>query len=729
MKKNSSRRGDKTNGQTPSFRGSKNERNNQNNASTRKGGKSTKNKPKSNGRYSDKRNNKRNDSPQVLNSSKDQKYKGNGEKGAESHTVTESYRITLSNVLNKFREDDDVEMMELPSTLTNTERKFVHEEARRLGLISKSHGKGDERKIKIKKHTQRRDREREDKELPMLDLGYDGVSTLFEHIQKHPICRRDSADTNLSTQKSINIGKRRVKYTKPNIPFDNAKKVKKNKNQKPSLPIEGFKGQILSIIDSNPITILTGDTGCGKSTQLPQFILKDNPNANIIVTQPRRISAVSLADRVSWELSEEVGNTVGYTIRMNSVSSSKKTRIMFATPGIVLQKLDSLKHYTHIILDEIHERDQYTEFLMMTLRQEIEKGKMKNTKLILMSATMPDRQQLIDYWSNVAQVGEITVPGRMFPVQDFFLEHILEMVQWEGKDWQKEQDMFQLDKDLASLIRCNNNEITSNKQGSGLMCVMCLRKNFSSAEELGTHVALCTGNTNDIVELEDRVRNMNTFNGIGSYTKTINLPEEEELYYINDDNEFEEDEFEQDEENLGKWDGHSQFFATDVGSTTNSSTFTQEQLLSQYQSLNSDEQIDESLLLSLIQYLIQSSFGDGAILIFFAGWNEITSFQMLLEGSPPFCNNHQNFVILPLHSSIDTKDQRRVFQKVPKGVRKIVLATNIAETSVTIDDVSFVGKLPLFYIIFMSVFFKWLIVNCDCIKMISGYWTCQRKEL
>ena len=574
----------------------------------------------------------------------------------------------------------------------------MHEEANRLGLKSKSHGKGDDRKITVSKILDKNKMQdkMKDSDLPILKIGNKGSSCLFQHIKKFPVIKDiDDIDSQTFMNAPKQPKQNQQKYKAPTIPYNNNKKLRKKNKENSALPIEAFRDSILSIIQSNPITILSGDTGCGKSTQLPQFILSSNPHANIIITQPRRISAVSLADRISWELSEEVGNTVGYNIRMDSVTSPDRTRILFVTPGILLQKLESLHQFTHIILDEIHERDQYTEFLMMALRQKLQENKLQQTKLILMSATMPDRQQLIDYWNEVSQVGEIIVPGRMFPVQEFFLENILEMVNWEGEDWQQDQDLSRLDSDLAKLVGKTNTGGSSSR--NGLVCVMCGRKGFSTAEELGSHVALCDGGTSDVVELEKRVREMKFVNDVDlAKFGGAAGPEEYEDYDLSD-GEKSDQPVDDEEENLDKWDGHSPFYAMDSAVVPNSSSLTQEQMLSQYQALNDDDRIDELLLLALLQFIIQSSFGDGAILIFFAGWNDITSFQMLLQGSPPFCNDTNRYKILPLHSGVNPREQKLAFKQVPKGVRKIVLATNIAETSVTIDDVSFVGKLVMHY--------------------------------
>jgi HrpA-like RNA helicase len=115
----------------------------------------------------------------------------------------------------------------------------------------------------------------------------------------------------------------------------------------------------------------------------------------------------------------------------------------------------------------------------------------------------------------------------------------------------------------------------------------------------------------------------------------------------------------------------------------------QDALLNHYQTMHDDEKVDTDLLLDVIHYIHKSSHGDGAILVFLPGWQEISEFNLLLESSPPFSDSSR-FLVLPLHSGIPSVDQRRVLQRPPTGKRKIVLSTNIAETSLTIEDVSFV---------------------------------------
>lgn len=131
-----------------------------------------------------------------------------------------------------------------------------------------------------------------------------------------------------------------------------------------SLPAYEFKDAIIENIKSHQVIIISGETGCGKSTQVPQYILDDwinnydNKNLNIVCTQPRRISAIGVAERVAEERLDNVGGTVGYQIRLeNKISSS--TRLTFCTTGILLRRLESdstLNTVSHIIIDEVHER-------------------------------------------------------------------------------------------------------------------------------------------------------------------------------------------------------------------------------------------------------------------------------------------------------------------------------------------------------------------------------------
>ena len=147
-----------------------------------------------------------------------------------------------------------------------------------------------------------------------------------------------------------------------------------------ALPIWEYKDVLLQTLKKNQCVIICGETGCGKSTQVPTFLLESELSSGreckIICTQPRRISAVSLARRVSEELGErreDIGtlkSIVGYAVRLES-RSSPQTKLVYATTGVLMRMLEGssdLDDITHIILDEVHERTIESDFLLIVLR-------------------------------------------------------------------------------------------------------------------------------------------------------------------------------------------------------------------------------------------------------------------------------------------------------------------------------------------------------------------------
>ncbi|XP_043272288.1 probable ATP-dependent RNA helicase spindle-E [Venturia canescens] len=161
---------------------------------------------------------------------------------------------------------------------------------------------------------------------------------------------------------------------------------------KEGLTISSMENKIVSIIETNSVTVIQGPTGCGKTTQVPQFILdscvKKRVHCNIIVTQPRRIAAISIAKRVSEERNWPVGSLVGYKVGMVN-NTSLDTRLTYCTTGVLLHRLISMKNmldYTHVIIDEVHERDQDMDFVLLMVRKFLRTNS-RSVKVILMSAT------------------------------------------------------------------------------------------------------------------------------------------------------------------------------------------------------------------------------------------------------------------------------------------------------------------------------------------------------
>lgn len=187
-----------------------------------------------------------------------------------------------------------------------------------------------------------------------------------------------------------------------------------------------YRDKIISQLENNRVLLIEGDTGCGKTTQVPQFILDtftQNGNAtdcNILVSQPRRISAISLADRVACERKESVGDVVGYQVRLEQVLPQELGAIVFCTTGILLKKLQSnpgLKGCSHVILDEAHERSIDTDMLMIMLKRALKKN--PNLKVLVMSATI-NTHMFQEYFDCPA----VRIPGRLYSVKMHFLDDI-----------------------------------------------------------------------------------------------------------------------------------------------------------------------------------------------------------------------------------------------------------------------------------------------------------------
>jgi hypothetical protein len=172
------------------------------------------------------------------------------------------------------------------------------------------------------------------------------------------------------------------------------------KKVRTTLPMHGFRDNVLDMIRNNPVTVLCAETGAGKTTQCPQYLLEDallhgsGDAVNILCTQPRRVAATSVAERVAEEMCERsVGQMVGYQIRMEA-KRSKHTKLLFCTTGIVLRRLQedsTLKGVSHVIVDEVHERQQQTDVLLIALRRLLNTAR-PDLKVILVRTKMFGRK-------------------------------------------------------------------------------------------------------------------------------------------------------------------------------------------------------------------------------------------------------------------------------------------------------------------------------------------------
>eukprot|EP01065_Artemidia_motanka_P005654 TRINITY_DN12731_c0_g1_i2.p1 TRINITY_DN12731_c0_g1~~TRINITY_DN12731_c0_g1_i2.p1 ORF type:complete len:1258 (+),score=279.89 TRINITY_DN12731_c0_g1_i2:76-3849(+) len=180
------------------------------------------------------------------------------------------------------------------------------------------------------------------------------------------------------------------------------------------LPIAAHKEAVVATATANRVTILTGATGCGKSTQVPQYLLSSGGSGGkgpvVLVCQLRRVSVASLASRVALERGSALGQEIGFTIGGCS-AVSPRTRIRFVTYGVALQLLTSgkLSEFTHVVVDEVHERGVECDLTLALLRRQMAVPGNRHVRLVVMSATMGGlREKLRRYYAGVNE-------GRVVP--------------------------------------------------------------------------------------------------------------------------------------------------------------------------------------------------------------------------------------------------------------------------------------------------------------------------
>ncbi|XP_017954934.1 probable ATP-dependent RNA helicase spindle-E [Drosophila navojoa] len=220
------------------------------------------------------------------------------------------------------------------------------------------------------------------------------------------------------------------------------KKYRFDLNRNKNLPIYEQREEILEAIKENPVVILKGETGCGKTTQVPQYILdeafKRREFCNIVVTQPRRIAAISIANRVCQERKWQPGTVCSYQVGLHRQSNLEDTRLLYCTTGVLLNNLirvKTLTHYTHIILDEVHERDQDMDFLLIVVRRLLALNS-RHVKVILMSATI-DTREFSKYFAMSSSFPPVVTAshGRKYPLVKFYRDQ-LKNIHWKDEPQQ-----------------------------------------------------------------------------------------------------------------------------------------------------------------------------------------------------------------------------------------------------------------------------------------------------
>ncbi|XP_040528296.1 ATP-dependent RNA helicase TDRD9 isoform X1 [Gallus gallus] len=206
------------------------------------------------------------------------------------------------------------------------------------------------------------------------------------------------------------------------------------------MPVARHREELLSLIQSNSVVIIQGATGSGKSTQLPQYVLdyctEQSIYCNIAVTQPRKIGASSIARWISKERSWTLGGFVGYQVGLENISAAE-TRLLYMTTGVLLQKAvsaKSLTEFTHIFVDEVHERTEDMDFLLLVIRKLLRTNS-QSVKIILMSATI-NCEEIADYFAIPTQNGLnpaciFKVEGKPYAVEEYYLDDLKHVIHFQ----------------------------------------------------------------------------------------------------------------------------------------------------------------------------------------------------------------------------------------------------------------------------------------------------------
>uniref|UniRef100_A0A803QX28 RNA helicase n=1 Tax=Cannabis sativa TaxID=3483 RepID=A0A803QX28_CANSA len=366
-------------------------------------------------------------------------------------------------------------------------------------------------------------------------------------------------------QGSLNKATLSGSSTNDNRKVDNFARRQKLSQHRRSLPIATVERRLIDEVRKNDILIIVGETGSGKTTQIPQFLFNAGfckEGKSIGITQPRRVAAVTVAKRVAEECGVELGQRVGYSIRFEDVTSSS-TRIKYMTDGLLLREalLDPyLSRYSVIIVDEAHERTVQSDVLLGLLKN-VQIARSKSNGHLDTETNKPKNGMVLEKENDVQS--------------SIFLKHD------QGKKFPP------------------------------------LKLIVMSAS------------------LDARV-----FSDYFGGAKAVHV--------------------------------QGRQFPVEI-----------------FYTFHPEPDYLDATLITVFQIHLEEALGD--ILVFLTGQEEIESVERLIkERVLQLPENNQRLVIVPIFSSLPSEQQMRVFASTPAGYRKVILATNIAETSVTIPGIKYV---------------------------------------
>lgn len=532
-----------------------------------------------------------------------------GNKGSSSVANIDEWKWKLSMLL---RNENDQEIVSRDKR-DRRDYEQISNLAKRMGLYSEMYGKVVvASKVPLPNYRPDLDDRRPQREVVIpLSLQRRVEGLLQEHLDRMQLnARKVSASDDTSSVEDLNLEdsqdhfldssvmekvlqRRSMRLRNMQRAWQESPEGKKMLEFRKSLPSYKEKERLLEAIARNQVIVISGETGCGKTTQLPQYILESEIESgrgafcSIICTQPRRISAMAVSERVSAERGEPLGDSVGYKVRLEGMKG-KNTHLLFCTSGILLRRLLSdrnLNGITHVFVDEIHERGMNEDFLLIVLKDLLPRR--RDLRLILMSATL-NAELFSNYFGGAPT---IHIPGFTHPVKAHFLEDVLEITGYKLTSFNQIDDygqdkLWKTQKQLAP--RKRKNQITA---------------------------------------LVEDALNKSSFENYSSRAR----------------------------DSLSCWTPDCMGF---------------------------------NLIEAVLCHICRKERA-GAVLVFMTGWEDISSLRDQLKAHP-LLGDPNRVLVLTCHGSMATSEQRLIFERAPPNIRKIVLATNMAEASITINDIVFV---------------------------------------
>uniref|UniRef100_A0A3P8YHJ1 RNA helicase n=1 Tax=Esox lucius TaxID=8010 RepID=A0A3P8YHJ1_ESOLU len=636
-------------------------------------------------------------------------------KGLKDIRIDEEVKIAVNISLERFQYSEEKEM-EFPSSLSSTERAFIHRLAQSLGYISRSKGKGSSRTLTIRK----KDGSEKSQSIMTFHLSHNSKHVVRSLLQRFPITNKERTDLLPRTERGQSVGdlansrdknrtSGRLNNGIPQVP------QRRGPSEldffRRSLPVYERQEEIVQVIKDNRVVLVVGETGSGKTTQIPQFLL-DNCSQNgipcrIFCTQPRRLAAIAVAERVAAERGESIG--------LRSLVSPK-TLLTFCTSGVLLRTLmagdSTLSTVTHVIVVSTRE-DGLSDFLLTKMRDMLQT--MPNLKLILSSAAL-DVDLFLRYFGSCPV---IHIKGRPFEVKQLFLEDILRTTGYANKDMMKyKKEIQREEKQQMSLTEwCKVQEGGSRqepqREKTSSSCVLpendllddggdsvfnqLSEKDVASLDPwLLKEMDACIS---DIFLNQDADAFVQLFNLILSENVSVDymhsetsatplmvasgrgfLGQIEQLLSMGasvkmkaSNGTYYHERFLEENNGNALVLGSSSLEAGKLDELSLVQTATTEmspedqELLKVYHHSFDDERVD----LDLVMHLLFSDY----LMV-----NHIYNLRSVFH----------RYQVFTLHSNMQTADQKKVLKNTPAGVRKIILSTNIAETSITVNDVVFV---------------------------------------